>query len=178
MLAHAGGAMTALAGRVQSCVEHERGYYASSGAGAGVAGEDGEGGEGDDGGQGAHHGERIGGPKRSLEEVLRGNVYLDAVSYSAVGTRAAVEVVGRERVLFGTDHPFFPPLGEQHEEWMSVRTNVEAVRGALGEDEEGIKGVMGGNAVRIFGLDDEAWKGKGDVDRGEEVNTHDESSRP
>lgn len=164
LLAHAGGAVPALAGRVGSCVEHERGFYDASEKGK-------DGGEGAESGRGA----RVRGPKRSLETVLRENVYLDAVSYSATGVRAAVEVVGRERVLFGTDHPFFPPVGvggkkeegdgdgggeghgsgkEEESEWTSVTTNVEAVKNAFGsEDIDSIKGVLGGNAIRLFGLD-------------------------
>lgn len=131
LLAHAGGAVPALAGRVQSCVEHERGYYNESG-------------------------KRTGGPARSIAEVMKKNVYLDAVSYSETGVRGAVEMVGKERVLFGTDHPFFPPLGEEQEEWMSVRTNVDAVNTALQNDDEGIESVLGGNAVRLLGLNLEA----------------------
>ena len=131
LLAHAGGAVPALAGRVQSCVEHERGYY-------------------------NENRKRTGGPVRSIAEVMKKNVYLDAVSYSETGVRGAVEIVGKERVLFGTDHPFFPPLGEEQEKWMSVQTNLDAVNAALQKDDEGIEGVLGGNAVRLLGLDLEA----------------------
>ena len=85
--------------------------------------------------------------------MLRENVWLDAVVYAAAGVEAAVAVVGKERVLFGTDHPFFPPLEESGEEWLSVGTNVEAVREAFGEDEEGAIGVFGRNAVELLGLE-------------------------
>ncbi|KAL8931553.1 MAG: hypothetical protein Q9211_006880 [Gyalolechia sp. 1 TL-2023] len=128
LLAHAGGAVPALAGRVQSCVEHERAYYNEMG-------------------------ERIAGPQRSMADVLQQNIYLDAVSYSETGVRAAVDMVGTQRVLFGTDHPFFPPLGAEKDEWMSVRTNMEAVRAAFQSDAKGIGGVLGGNAVGLLGLD-------------------------
>ncbi|KAI4130895.1 MAG: hypothetical protein LQ338_001492 [Usnochroma carphineum] len=141
LLAHAGGAVPALAGRVQSCVEHERGYYDHDG--------DREEEEGR---------KRVRGPKRTLAEVLGQNVYLDAVSYGTTGLRAAVDVVGNDRVMFGTDHPFFPPLGEERGEWTSVVTNMEAARGVFGEDGEGMEGVLGGNAIRVFGLDVEALK--------------------
>ena len=156
LLAHAGGAVPALAGRVGSCVEHERGFYSADEKREG--GEEEERGERVEGGR--RGASRVRGPKRGLETVLRENVYLDAVSYSATGVRAAVEVVGPERVLFGTDHPFFPPVGgggvekEGKEEWTSVTTNVEAVKKAFGpEDVDGIRGVLGGNAIRLFGLD-------------------------
>ncbi|KAL8719571.1 MAG: hypothetical protein Q9225_003445 [Loekoesia sp. 1 TL-2023] len=130
LLAHAGGGVPALAGRVQSCVEHERGYYDEKG-------------------------KRVRGPVRTIGEVLRTNIYLDAVSYSETGVRAAVDMVGKERVLFGTDHPFFPPLGEEQDEWMSVRTNIDAIRATFKTDAEGMEGVLGGNAVRLLGLDRE-----------------------
>lgn len=126
LLAHAGGAVPFLAGRVQSCVLHER-----------------------------HFRDAVGNmvrKRRDVWDVLRKNVWLDAVTYGEVATRAAVEAVGRERMLFGTDHPFFPPLDDGAEEWLSVRTNVEAVEGALAGDEETIGMVLGGNAVRLLGL--------------------------
>ncbi|KAI4087534.1 MAG: hypothetical protein L6R37_008310 [Teloschistes peruensis] len=133
LLAHAGGAVGALGDRVQSCVEHERGYYSRTNA------------------------ERIKGPKRSLKEVLKKNVWLDAISYGATGLRMAVELVGKERVMWGSDHPFFPPVGgsedEEEEEWASVRTNVAAVQEAFGKDEQGMRGVLGSNAVELLGLD-------------------------
>ncbi|MCJ1433190.1 hypothetical protein MMC27_002549 [Xylographa pallens] len=124
LLAHAGGAVPFLAGRVDSCVRHER------------VGAQGRG-------------------KRDVWDVLRSNVWLDGVVYSAVGLRAAVEAVGRERVLWGTDHPFFPPVGEGDGggEWLSVRMNVEAVEGAFVGDKDGAEGVLGGNAVRLLGLE-------------------------
>lgn len=141
LLAHAGGAMPFLAGRVHSCVLHER----------------------------ALGGEVVGG--KSIWEVLKTNVWLDGVVYSKLGVLAAVDCVGKERVLWGTDHPFFPPIGGEGKEeggdgdtdgdgnggveieWESVRMNVEAVRDAFGPDEAGAQGVLGANAVKLLGLD-------------------------
>ena len=127
LIAHAGGSVPFLQGRINSCVEHERYYYTADGS-------------------------QIGGPKRSLQEVLKTNVWLDAVVYSETGVSAAVEVVGKERVLFGTDHPFFPPLEAQAKGWKSVSTNVDAVRGAFGADEQAVDGVLGRNAASLLGL--------------------------
>jgi predicted TIM-barrel fold metal-dependent hydrolase len=126
IVAHAGGALPFLAGRIESCVVHD----------AHVAGE--------------------GRARRDVWEVLRSNVFLDAVVYSKVGLGAAVAASGAERVMFGTDHPFFPPLeGEvyagEEGRWRSVGENVEAVRGVFGEGEEAEE-VLGGNAVRILRL--------------------------
>lgn len=118
-------------------------------------------------GRGGGRKERVRGPRRSLREVLRSNVWVDGISYGASGLRAAVEMCGRERVLWGSDHPFFPPVGISQDqeddveggEWESVRSNVEAVREVFKGDEEGMRGVLGENAVRLLGLD---------VPRGEE----------
>ena len=135
LLAHAGGCVPFLAGRIESCVLHERKFRNA----------DGEMREG-----------------KGIWEVLRRNVWLDGVVYSDVGVKAAVGVVGKERVMWGTDHPFFPPLemearGDTRDEeggriWASVQMNVEGVKGAFGEDKEGAEGVLGGNAVRLLGL--------------------------
>ncbi|MCJ1401610.1 hypothetical protein MMC11_004826 [Xylographa trunciseda] len=140
LLAHAGGAVPFLAGRVDSCVRHER-----------------------VGGQGRG--------KRDVWDVLRRNVWLDGVVYSKVGLRAAVEAVGSDRVLWGTDHPFFPPVGDEEEDggqWLSVRMNVDAVTEAFKGDEAGAEGVLGGNAVRLLGLDLKVGEERTGDDTGEE----------
>ena len=133
LLAHAGGAVPFLAGRVKSCVLHERRFVDEDGR--------------------MKRG-------RELEEVLRENVWLDGVVYSEVGLEAAVGVVGKERVLWGTDHPFFPPVGgekkeveEEGKEWLSVKMNVDAVNSAFEKDEDSVEGVLGRNAVYLLGLD-------------------------
>lgn len=59
--------------------------------------------------------------------------------------------VGSERMLFGTDHPFFPPL-EESEKWMSVVENLEAIEGVDGWTDVEKDRVRGGNALRLFGL--------------------------
>lgn len=89
-----------------------------------------------------------------LEEVLRDNIWLDAVVYSETSVKAAVELVGEDKVLFGTDHPFFPPLEEDVDVWASVSTNIHAV--AAGMDGSGRRKILGGNAVEVLGLGDVA----------------------
>lgn len=126
LIAHAGGTVPFLAGRIESCVQHERHFPPQE------------------------NGNR--GPKRTLKQVLQDNVWLDAVVYSLTSIKAAVELMGREKVLFGTDHPFFPPLAEGESVWASVRTNIDAVTGA--EDESGSRLILGGNAVKLLGLRD------------------------
>ncbi|KAL8671053.1 MAG: hypothetical protein Q9224_007640, partial [Gallowayella concinna] len=122
LIAHAGGTVPYLSGRIESCVQHERQFPPSS------------------------TGHR--GPERDLRMVLRENVWLDAVVYSETSVKAAVELVGEKKVMFGTDHPFFPPLEDGAEKWMSVDTNLEAVSGC-----EGKVGILGGNAVELLGLE-------------------------
>ncbi len=134
VLAHSGGTLPFLAGRVESCVMHDAALVNSSNSTAG--------------GEASKK-------RRTVWEVLREQVYLDAVVYSEVGLRAAVEASGVERLMFGTDHPFFPPIGEGEDgdgEWESVRLNVEAVRKALGEGTVEAGMVMGGNAVKVLRL--------------------------
>jgi len=146
LLAHAGGAIPFLAGRVDSCEKHERTGEQGSGRG-----------------------------RKSIFEVLRTNVWVDGVVYHKVGVEAAVGVVGKGRVLWGSDHPFFPPTGQGEErvkrgeggeeeeggekgegeekQWLSVTLNLDAVWEAFGDDREGAEGVLGGNAVELLGSD-------------------------
>ncbi|KAK3209923.1 hypothetical protein GRF29_44g1012027 [Pseudopithomyces chartarum] len=91
--------------------------------------------------------------RRKIWDILKTNIYLDAVIYSEVGLKAAVEASGADRLLFGTDHPFFPPLEEDVEEWHSVNANYTAISKTFGDDERA-KGVLGNNAVRILRLDE------------------------
>jgi predicted TIM-barrel fold metal-dependent hydrolase len=127
LLAHSGGTLPFLAGRIQSCVNHEREFVANGG-------------------------HKVG-PERSIWEVLKSNIYLDAVIYGEAGLKAAIEAGGEDRVMFGTDHPFFPPLGgEEGGKWLSVESNRAAVNGVFGDDGEAVKKVLGGNAMRVLGL--------------------------
>ncbi|KAK4106693.1 uracil-5-carboxylate decarboxylase [Parathielavia hyrcaniae] len=128
IIAHAGGTLPFLAGRIESCVVHDL----KLGGGAGKE-------------------------RRTVWEVLREQVYLDAVVYSEVGVRAAVEAAGgADRLMFGTDHPFFPPVdGDAEGEWESVRWNVTAVEKALGKGSREAEMVLGGNAVRVLRLVEE-----------------------
>ncbi|KAK4946739.1 hypothetical protein LTR10_014241 [Elasticomyces elasticus] len=128
LLAHSGGTLPFLAGRIESCVAHEREFVANGG-----------------------HKQ---GPQRSIWEVLHSNIYLDAVIYGQPGLKAAIEAAGSvDRVMFGTDHPFFPPLGNKDEKWLSVESNKGAIDGSYPQDEEAKKKMLGGNAVRVLGLE-------------------------
>lgn len=130
ILAHSGGTLPFLAGRIESCVVHD-GHLVREG--------------------------KVHARRRTVWDVLRSQVYLDAVIYSEVGLKSAIEASGgADRLMFGTDHPFFPPLGtDEDAEWESVGLNAEAVNKALGEGSDEAKGVMGGNAVRVLRLYEE-----------------------
>ena len=125
LIAHAGGTVPFLAGRIDSCIQHERHFPENE------------------------TGKR--GPKRSFSEILQDNVYLDAVVYSECSVEAAIKLVGKEKVMFGTDHPFFPPLEKDKTQWDSWRTNVDAVLGRQDQNEREM--IMGGNALKLLGLE-------------------------
>ncbi|THH07681.1 hypothetical protein EW145_g3210 [Phellinidium pouzarii] len=142
LLAHSGGALAQLSSRLASCIAHDP-----------VA-------------------------ATRLEHDARhylGRLYYDAVVYgceelgfvsdvisrstgyanlkaSAKDSAEAVDrAFGSKRMLFGTDHPFFPPLSET-EKWKSVVENLEAIEGVQGWSEGDKAGVRGGNALELFGL--------------------------
>ncbi|KIX08280.1 uncharacterized protein Z518_02936 [Rhinocladiella mackenziei CBS 650.93] len=129
LLAHSGGTLPFLAGRIESCVAHEREFIANGG-----------------------HKQ---GPQRSIWDVLNSNVYLDAVIYGRPGLTAGIEAAGSvDRVMFGTDHPFFPPLGDDRRvKWLSVESNRGAINASFPHDDEAKRKILGGNAVRVLGLD-------------------------
>jgi aminocarboxymuconate-semialdehyde decarboxylase len=124
LLAHSGGTLPFLAGRIESCIQHDGHLHSQPGFAA----------------------------RRSVWDVLKTNIYLDAVVYGEAGLKAAVQASGADRLMFGTDHPFFPPLEEGEKEWLSVRTNEKAIKGTF-EDDETVRAVMGGNAVRVLKLE-------------------------
>ncbi|KAF5024010.1 hypothetical protein F66182_3956 [Fusarium sp. NRRL 66182] len=130
ILAHSGGTLPFLAGRIESCIMHD-GHLLRQG--------------------------KVTQRRRTVWDVLKEQIYLDAVVYSEVGLKAAIQASGADRLMFGTDHPFFPPLtSDEQGEWESVTMNAEAVARAVGEDTGDFKDVMGMNAVKILRLDSES----------------------
>lgn len=68
-------------------------------------------------------------------------LWLDGVGYHPRALLAAADLVGPDRIVFGTDHPFF----KEH-----PKDILAAVDGAFaGADREA---AAGGNAIRLFGL--------------------------
>ncbi|KAF1345821.1 2-amino-3-carboxymuconate-6-semialdehyde decarboxylase-like protein [Delphinella strobiligena] len=125
LIAHSGGTLPFLAGRIESCIAHDA------------------------------HLKKEGklNTRRDVWDILKRNIYLDAVIYAEPGLKAAIEASGADRLLFGTDHPFFPPLDEGEDEWLSVKLNSNAVKSVFKGDDKTAEAIMGGNAVRILHLD-------------------------
>jgi predicted TIM-barrel fold metal-dependent hydrolase len=129
LLAHSGGTLPFLAGRIESCIFHD--------------------------GQLVRDG-RVGKDRRTVWDVLREQVYLDAVIYSEVGLKAAIDASGSDRLMFGTDHPFFPPItSDEQGQWESVSLNADAVAKAVGDGSAEAKAIMGSNAIRILRLEEQ-----------------------
>ncbi|KAK6593362.1 amidohydrolase [Botrytis cinerea] len=79
ILAHSGGTLPFLAGRIESCVLHDAHLKAEG---------------------------KLAEGRKTIWEILKKNIWLDAVVYGDVGVRGAVGVSGADRVMFGTDAPF------------------------------------------------------------------------
>lgn len=118
MLAHSGGTLPFLAGRLDSCVAHDPAVTSK-----------------------LQHP-----PSYYLKKL-----YYDAVIYHPAGVKTAVDFANPENIMFGTDHPFFPPLKDKTNRWASVDSNLAAIHGA-GLDETTVAGILGANAARIFNL--------------------------
>lgn len=75
----------------------------------------------------------------------RGSAY--AQPETARGDRS----IGFKRMLFGTDHPFFPPLNDL-DKWPSVQENLEAIDAVRGWGDAEKAAVKGENAIELFEL--------------------------
>jgi len=144
LLAHSGGALPQLSSRLASCIDHDP-IVAS----------------------------RL---KHDARYYL-GKLYFDAVAYGAEelafvsdaigrsdkfeqaassaaaskGQGLALRALGSKRMLFGTDHPFFPPLSGTST-WKSVAENLEAIDGVFGWGQAEKDAVREGNALSLFGI--------------------------
>lgn len=138
LLAHSGGALPQLSSRLASCIDHDP-IVASR----------------------LNHDARY----------YIGKLYLDAVAYGPEELGFVSDAVARsgryrngasvsgppqrslgsQRMLFGTDHPFFPPLSST-EKWRSVVENLEAIEAVQGWSQTDRDGVRGGNAIALFNL--------------------------
>jgi aminocarboxymuconate-semialdehyde decarboxylase len=78
--------------------------------------------------------------------------YFDAIAFQSPSLQCLVECAGPGAVMFGSDHPFFPPHtgGEDFSSWPAVTDNLEAIR-AL-RDPATQDAILYRNAARLFGL--------------------------
>lgn len=81
-----------------------------------------------------------GAAEHDLAHYLRTRLYLDTCSYHPPAMRCAVETVGADRLLLGSDYPFRG----------AVQRAVEDVRTFFGSDLEAARLVLGGTAQRLF----------------------------
>jgi predicted TIM-barrel fold metal-dependent hydrolase len=137
LLAHSGGTLPFLAGRLDSCVAHDETIASKL----------------------AH----------KPSEYLTRNFYYDSLVYAAPALEASMDFVGTDRLMFGTDCPFFPAPGVGRQPmsegspltpldttpWMSTTKNqdlltrhVQSTRG-----HQTAAAIAGGNAARVLGLD-------------------------
>lgn len=79
LIAHSGGTLPFLAGRIESCIAHD-GHLKKEG--------------------------KIGN-RRDIWDILKNNIYLDAVIYAEPGLKAAIDASGADRLLFGESHSAF-----------------------------------------------------------------------
>lgn len=136
LLAHSGGALPQLSSRLASCIAHD----------PIVA-------------------KRL---KQDARYYL-GKLYFDAVAYGAEELAFVSDVieraetynttggeydpdVGSTRLLFGTDHPFFPPL-EASQKWQSVEDNLKAIQNVRTWGDSARANVLGLNALKLFNLE-------------------------
>lgn len=82
--------------------------------------------------------------------------YFDAISYSGAALDCLISQVGVDRIMFGTDNPFFAPLDVPHSlladsdvKWPST-SKVRTVVSNLGEEQA--KMVLSSNAQKILCL--------------------------
>ena len=80
-------------------------------------------------------------PERPILDYVE-RFYYDSISFHVPAMRAAIETVGTDHLLFGTDYPF----GMEKAEW-SLRDVDE-----LDLDADDHAAVMGGNAAKLFDL--------------------------
>ncbi|RLN48072.1 hypothetical protein BBJ29_009739 [Phytophthora kernoviae] len=127
LLAHSGGTLPFLAGRLDSCVAHD----------AAIA-------------------ERL----QHAPSVYLQRFYYDAVAYHEPALQCLIDFVGADKIVFGTDHPFFPPPKDNEEkgegkqdlselDWMSTLANYEIMANMSVEVQSAM---LRGNAKKMLGI--------------------------
>ncbi|KAE9038882.1 hypothetical protein PR003_g8224 [Phytophthora rubi] len=131
LLAHSGGTLPFLAGRLDSCVEHD----------AAIA-------------QNLQH----------APSVYLKRFYYDAVAYHEPALQCLIDFVGSHKIVFGTDHPFFPPAQDNKEapegdkgggedlselDWRSTLANYEIMANMSKEVQSAM---LRDNAKKLMGI--------------------------
>ncbi|KAF1314494.1 2-amino-3-carboxymuconate-6-semialdehyde decarboxylase, partial [Globisporangium splendens] len=100
LLAHSGGTLPFLAGRLDSCVAHDLAISTKL--------------------------------QHAPSHYLKG-FYYDAIAYHTPALQCLIDFVGSDRIVFGTDNPFFPPHIEEggptinESDWPSTIANYETL---------------------------------------------------
>jgi predicted TIM-barrel fold metal-dependent hydrolase len=78
--------------------------------------------------------------------------YFDAIAFQSPSLQCLLECAGPRAVMFGSDHPFFPPHagGEDRSSWPAVTDNLAVVRALRDSDAQ--DAILYRNAARLFGL--------------------------
>ncbi|TYZ58903.1 hypothetical protein PybrP1_009507 [[Pythium] brassicae (nom. inval.)] len=125
LLAHSGGTLPFLAGRLDSCVAHDPAVAS-----------------------------RLQHPPSCYLQ----RFYYDAIAYHAPALQCLLDFVGADKVVFGTDNPFFPPLPVSSDpdpaplsarDWPSTVANYETLAGL---DVRVQDAILRDNARRLLGL--------------------------
>jgi aminocarboxymuconate-semialdehyde decarboxylase len=80
-------------------------------------------------------------------------MYFDAVSYSTPALQSLITQVGSDRIMFGTDNPFFPPLGVPdvaQATWPSTEMVYTTIDGL--KNKEVTQQILLGNATKLLNL--------------------------
>lgn len=80
-------------------------------------------------------------------------MYFDAISYGTPALQSLIQQVGEDRIMFGTDNPFFPPVGAKdvtRAEWPSTVKVMTTLDGLNNEQQK--QKILNGNAKAILGL--------------------------
>jgi aminocarboxymuconate-semialdehyde decarboxylase len=141
MLAHSGGVLPQLSSRLASCIEHDpvvarrlkhdARWYLGRLLYDSIS-------------YGAEELEFVSSAIGRADRFVSGN---DA--YSKVDSLAE-QRVGSSRIMWGTDHPFFPPIQASAEKWESVVANLRAVDRVTSWSNGEKANVQGSNAARLF----------------------------
>ncbi|KZT39641.1 amidohydrolase 2 [Sistotremastrum suecicum HHB10207 ss-3] len=137
LLAHSGGALPQLSSRLASCIHHDP-VVASR----------------------LKHDARYYLGKLWFDAVAYGSEELEfvgkvvsrATRYKSASAPTETDVPQSNKLLFGTDYPFFPPLEAQNEKWRSVLDNLEAINGVESWTQDEKDNALYQNAIDLFGL--------------------------